>query len=168
MTAALSYLATHLRLAHFFANTIGDGPATPHSLPEMLALIRAKRCRILVVDDDAVFKNSVVLKLKARYHAEVETAKAGPSAVLSTTKAQPPFDLILLDIRLLGSMNGIDVFDALRAAGVQTPVLLMSAYYSDEIRQKAASRREQIHRKESQSFYTKIDLILLQCRGGDA
>jgi CheY-like chemotaxis protein len=167
MTAA-SHLTIARPIPHFFAHTTGDGTQPPHTHAEMLECIRAKRSRILVVDDDAVFKDSVVVKLKARYRALVETAKAGGSAVLAATTAQPPFDLILLDILLLGPMNGIDVYDEIRDAGIQTPILLISAYYDDNVRNEAALRKEQIHRKESQSLYTAIEFILLHCRGGEA
>jgi CheY-like chemotaxis protein len=167
MTAA-PHLTVARRIPHFFGHTTDDETRPPDTRAEMLARIRAKRCRILVVDDDVIFKDSVVIKLTARYRALVETSKAGRNAVLNAMTAQPPFDLILLDIRLLGPMNGIDVYDEIRAAGIQTPILLMSAYYSDDVRDKAALRKELIHHKESQSLYTEIEFILLRCLGGDA
>ncbi len=79
--------------------------------------------RILIVDDDELnvelFEASLV---KDGHDVRIErTGLAGEARALAE-----PFDLILLDIQLPGR-NGIDVCRTLRAAGVRTPIIAVSA-----------------------------------------
>ncbi|AXB45076.1 response regulator transcription factor [Amycolatopsis albispora] len=79
--------------------------------------------RVLVVDDEPGVRKALQRGLRAE-GMEVIAAADGPSALkLAETGA---FDVVLLDIMLPG-LSGYRVLQALRAQGVQTPVLLVSA-----------------------------------------
>ena len=79
--------------------------------------------RILIVDDD-----SSVLNMLAKVNGmEPVTAVSGEEAL---SLAVEDIDLILLDINL-GGMDGFEVVKALRAAGNQIPVILVSGRSED-------------------------------------
>ncbi|MFF5987746.1 response regulator transcription factor [Prauserella flavalba] len=79
--------------------------------------------RVLVVDDEPGVRKALQRGLGAE-GMDVVTAADGPSALrLAQTGA---FDVLLLDIMLPG-LSGYRVLQALRAQGVHTPVLLVSA-----------------------------------------
>ncbi|MCL4811966.1 MAG: response regulator transcription factor [Vicinamibacteraceae bacterium] len=79
--------------------------------------------RILLVEDEP----GLVLTLSdrlAREGYDVESATDGPGGYERARST--PFDLILLDIGLPGR-NGLDVCRDLRQAGVETPVIMLTA-----------------------------------------
>ncbi|WP_307849579.1 response regulator transcription factor [Qaidamihabitans albus] len=79
--------------------------------------------RVLVVDDEPGVRKALQRGLRAE-GMDVVTAADGPSALrLAQTGA---FDVLLLDIMLPG-LSGYRVLQHLRAEGVHTPVLLVSA-----------------------------------------
>lgn len=79
--------------------------------------------RVLVVDDEPGVRKALQRGLRAE-GMDVVTAADGPSALrLGQTGA---FDVLLLDIMLPG-LSGYRVLQQLRAEGVRTPVLMISA-----------------------------------------
>ncbi|CAA9336320.1 MAG: Response regulator of zinc sigma-54-dependent two-component system [uncultured Gemmatimonadaceae bacterium] len=82
----------------------------------------ADQRRILVVDDDRVFRLSTAALLRADGH-DVHTAAGGQEAV-ETLRASR-FDLVLLDVKMPGT-DGIGVVEALRLWGDSIPVLMIS------------------------------------------
>jgi CheY-like chemotaxis protein len=142
-------------------------PPTPGSRQDILDRIRRKKCRVLVVDDDDLFRISVTMKLKTSYRAIVRYTKAGSDAIEIVKASAEQFDLILLDIRLIGEIDGVAVYEAIRDARIDTPVLFMSAYYSENARKKIISLGETILLKTPLD-YARIEAVLLKCRGGDA
>jgi len=92
------------------------------------------RVRILVVDDDDEFRESLSLNLMDEGFA-VTTFANGPSA-LEHVAAGESADVILLDWRMPG-MNGLEVLRELRQRGVMTPVIFLTAL-SDDIYEEAA------------------------------
>ncbi|RZQ63584.1 response regulator transcription factor [Amycolatopsis suaedae] len=79
--------------------------------------------RVLVVDDELGVRKALQRGLRAE-GMDVVTTADGPSALkLAGTGA---FDVVLLDIMLPG-LSGYRVLQQLRADGVRTPVLLVSA-----------------------------------------
>lgn len=133
---------------------------------EIRARIAGKRCRVFVAEDNDNFLRQLVMRLKVDYKARVETAKSGENAIEAIKNAPIPFDLILMDIRLLG-LDGITVYDAIREAGIQTKVLFMSGFYDEVALQKVADRSGKILHKETLD-YTQIESFLLQCRGDNS
>jgi two-component system capsular synthesis sensor histidine kinase RcsC len=78
--------------------------------------------RILLVEDDPKNVELFVASLEDEHELSVERdGLAGERRALSER-----FDLILLDIQLPGR-NGIDVCRSVRAGGVRTPIVALSA-----------------------------------------
>ncbi|HEY8078669.1 MAG TPA: response regulator [Labilithrix sp.] len=73
---------------------------------------RAERLRVLVVDDDALFRASVV-RLMSQDHAIVEVHDGGEA--LERLEIGAPYDVVLLDLHM-PHPNGIEVYEALRTA----------------------------------------------------
>jgi two-component system, OmpR family, response regulator ChvI len=92
------------------------------------------RVRILVVDDDDEFRESLSLNLMDEGFA-VTTFANGPSA-LEHVAAGESADVILLDWRMPG-MNGLEVLRELRQRGIVTPVIFLTVL-SDDIYEEAA------------------------------
>jgi DNA-binding response OmpR family regulator len=83
----------------------------------------ARKARVLVVDDEPGIRRAMQRGLSAE-GMEVITAGDGPSGLQAALSGT--FDVIVLDIMLPG-LSGYRVLQRLRADGVNTPVLLLSA-----------------------------------------
>jgi DNA-binding response OmpR family regulator len=81
--------------------------------------------RILVADDSETILLLLRTRLEMEGH-EVETAADGQEVVDKIAAAGPP-DILLLDA-MMPRKSGIDALRELRAAGVETPVLIVSAH----------------------------------------
>ncbi|HEX3174694.1 MAG TPA: response regulator [Solirubrobacterales bacterium] len=83
--------------------------------------------RILVADDSETILLLIRTRLEMEGH-EVETAEDGQEvAEALRSGARPQPDLLLLDA-MMPRMSGIDALRELRAAGIQTPALIVSAH----------------------------------------
>ncbi len=79
--------------------------------------------RVLVVDDESGIRTAVTRGLAAE-GMEVESRADGPSGLEAALSGR--FDAVVLDIILPG-LSGYRVLQQLRAAGLDTPVLVLSA-----------------------------------------
>jgi DNA-binding NtrC family response regulator len=95
----------------------------------------AASLRILVVDDEALIRWSLLETLTSGGHAVVEAGDAA-SAVQAVTAAAVPFDVVLLDFRLPDS-NDLALLSCLRRLAPATRIIVMTAYGTPEILQKA-------------------------------
>lgn len=104
--------------------------------PPQAAVLRG--LRILVVDDNPM-NRQVVQTMLSRHGAQVDTAHDGLSAVAHALAADPPFDAILMDVRMPG-MDGYAAAGAIRAAPAMqaVPIIAMSA---SDLPSDAARRR---------------------------
>jgi DNA-binding response OmpR family regulator len=80
--------------------------------------------RVLVVEDDPKTANEIKADL-TDHGFEVEHAATGREGLLKA--AADPYDVIVLDRMLPGGIDGLGVLSTLRAAGVEAPVLILSA-----------------------------------------
>jgi DNA-binding response OmpR family regulator len=80
--------------------------------------------RVLVVEDDPQTATEISAALDD-YGFEVECAATGREGLLKATIEQ--YDAIVLDRMLPGGLDGLGVLSTLRAAGVEAPVLILSA-----------------------------------------
>ncbi len=78
--------------------------------------------RVLLVEDDAQAARSIEMMLDALGHS-CDAAGCGEEGVKLAT--QEAYDIILLDV-MLPEMDGYEVFQRLKAAKVEVPVLLQS------------------------------------------
>jgi two-component system OmpR family response regulator len=86
--------------------------------------------RVLVVEDELKMASLLVRGFRNNGHAP-DVARTGEDALWMTAAAQ--YDAIVLDVMLPG-MNGFETCRRLRAAGVWTPVLMLTARDSVEDR----------------------------------
>jgi two-component system, OmpR family, alkaline phosphatase synthesis response regulator PhoP len=84
---------------------------------------RSIRGRVLLVEDEPGLQLALSDRLAAEGYA-VETAGDGNLAVTRATGE--PFDVIVLDVMLPGR-DGYDVAKTIRAQGIQTPILMLTA-----------------------------------------
>jgi DNA-binding NtrC family response regulator len=91
--------------------------------------------RILVVDDEALIRWSLVQTLSDHGHC-AEEARDGVTAVRAVAEASQPFDVALLDLRLPDS-NDLTLLSRLRQLSPRTQFILMTAFGTTEIVQAA-------------------------------
>jgi CheY-like chemotaxis protein len=85
--------------------------------------------RILVVEDSTVIRLLIVHHL-ARAGAEVfEATDGGDATDLVLGAEAAPFDLIVMDLQM-PEVNGCDATRRIRAAGVDVPILALTAHAS--------------------------------------
>lgn len=82
--------------------------------------------RILVVDDERNMRRVLQGLLQAEGH-DVDGAGDGDEARALLRKAEPPYDLVLTDLRMPGS-DGMDLLRACKRRHPDTPVVLITAH----------------------------------------
>ena len=80
--------------------------------------------RILIVDDEATIRASLLEALAADGY-ETDAAESGEEALARCHAVE--YDLVVTDLKLPG-VSGLEVLQALRNQGRQTPVIMMTAY----------------------------------------
>lgn len=88
-----------------------------------------EKTKVLVVDDDRRMVRTIcdILKVKG---CEAAAAYTGEMAVEHVRSARP--DCVLMDIKMPG-INGVETLQLLRQIAPHLPVVLMSAYATDEL-----------------------------------
>jgi DNA-binding response OmpR family regulator len=79
--------------------------------------------KILVVEDEVDLARALAINLRKEGHEVVHVSR-GDAALGSVLREAP--DLVLLDVMLPG-MSGLDVCRALRARGIETPLVMLTA-----------------------------------------
>ena len=83
---------------------------------------------LLIVDDDIAHRTMLRILLDWQY--EILEADDGSKAIAMAAKRN--IDLILMDIRMPG-ISVIEALDQIKSMRPYIPVLIMTAYFSDEI-----------------------------------
>jgi len=99
--------------------------ASPAAAPSAVA---APGATILIVDDEAIVRNSLKRAL-TRFGYRVLEAGDGGSALATMQAADPPVDLVILDLVLPG--GGAGIFELLKAVRPEVRVLISSGYSPD-------------------------------------
>ena len=81
--------------------------------------------QILIVEDESIIGVDLRRRLGRIGHRVVGLVTSGAEAIAEAQRLRP--DLILMDVRLRGSMDGIEAAQQIRAQ-FEIPVVLMSAY----------------------------------------
>lgn len=95
----------------------------------------ARRPRLLVVEDDALVALGIRLTLEDLNYTICGIAQSEPEAVAMARETAP--DLVLMDIRLKGPIDGIDTARRLRGE-FNLRVIYLSAYTDGETMARAA------------------------------
>ena len=90
--------------------------------------------RILVVEDDRVVARDIQHQLTRIGHTVVGVTQSGEDAVRLALESHP--DLVLMDIRLEGALDGVDAAQQIRDR-CQVPVVYLTAYADDETLKRA-------------------------------
>ena len=99
--------------------------------------------RILIVDDEAIERNALrffVTSTDLAAPIEVDEAANGREACSLARKGD--YDVIFMDIKMPG-MDGLSAAEALRAEGIETPIVLVSAF--DEFEYARQALRAGVH-----------------------
>jgi DNA-binding response OmpR family regulator len=80
--------------------------------------------RILVIEDEVKIASAIKRGLAMQGHA-VDMVHDSDSGLAYAS--DPDYDAIILDRMLPGSMDGIEICNQLRSAGVNTPILMLTA-----------------------------------------
>jgi two-component system, NtrC family, response regulator AtoC len=80
--------------------------------------------RILIVDDEAAIRQSLEEALQNDGY-DVDSAETGESALAKLHNAS--FDLVVTDLKMPG-VSGLELLQAIRNQGKNTPVIMMTAY----------------------------------------
>jgi CheY-like chemotaxis protein len=81
--------------------------------------------RFLLVEDERIIGADLRRRLNRMGHTVVGTVASGEEAIAYAQRLQP--DLVLMDIRLHGPMDGVEAAERIRAQ-FYMPVVFMSAY----------------------------------------
>lgn len=88
---------------------------------------------ILIIDDEKSICEFFT-DLFYVYKIEIDTELSGTTGLQRALKNR--YDLIFLDV-MLGDMNGIDVLKAIKLDNADTNVVMLSAYLTEEVIEKA-------------------------------
>ncbi|WP_027135454.1 ATP-binding response regulator [Geminicoccus roseus] len=91
--------------------------------------------RILIVEDDRVVARDIRVQLTRIGHEVVGATARGEDAVAMALELRP--DLVLMDVRLEGDLDGIDAAQQIRER-CQIPVVFLTAYADEETVQRAS------------------------------
>ncbi len=92
------------------------------------------KARILIVEDEILVSKDLTRRLKILGYDVTATATSGDEAVRVAETVQP--DLVLMDIKLEGEMDGIEAAERLQSPH-GTPVIYLTAFADDETIQRA-------------------------------
>lgn len=90
--------------------------------------------RVLVVEDETITALDLRARLGALGYTVTALATSGEEAIGQAEETRP--DLVLMDVRLAGEMDGIAAAEAIRAR-FNIPVVYLTAYSDDETLQRA-------------------------------
>jgi len=85
------------------------------------------KARILIVEDESIVQLDLQRRLQRMGHNVVGMASRGEDAIAKAVELKP--DLVIMDVRLEGSMDGIEAARRIRAEQA-TPIVYVTAYAS--------------------------------------
>ncbi|WP_207460507.1 response regulator [Azospirillum sp. SYSU D00513] len=91
--------------------------------------------RILIVEDDRIVARDIQQQLQRMGHSVAGMAANGEDAIRLAGSSRP--DLVLMDIRLEGEMDGIEAARRIRATH-HIPIIFLTAYANDDMVRRAS------------------------------
>ncbi|MBE9167399.1 EAL domain-containing protein [Pleurocapsales cyanobacterium LEGE 06147] len=92
--------------------------------------------KILIVEDELLIAKNLAGKLKKLEYTIVDIVSSGEAALQSVSSCQP--DLILMDIAIKGSIDGIETAAQIKTIS-DVPIIYLTAYADDRTLERAAS-----------------------------
>ncbi len=93
-----------------------------------------KPSKVFIVEDEVIVAHEIAQKLKKMGHDVVGMAATGEQAVETALRERP--DLILMDIKLKGKMDGIEAAEKIHAQS-QIPLIYLTALSDEQTLQRA-------------------------------
>jgi two-component system cell cycle sensor histidine kinase/response regulator CckA len=90
--------------------------------------------RIMVVEDESIVAMDIKMRLEGLGYGVTGTASSGEEAVALALRTRP--DLVLMDIMLKGSIDGIEAAKRIKAT-LEVPVVYLTAYADEDTLQRA-------------------------------
>ena len=90
--------------------------------------------KILIVEDEAIVALDLVHRLRSLGYIVSGSTATGEQAIQSAEDVRP--DLVLMDIRLYGDMNGIEAAAYLRDR-FDLPIIFVTAYSDNDVLKQA-------------------------------
>jgi two-component system cell cycle sensor histidine kinase/response regulator CckA len=118
------------------------------------------RPQILVVEDEAITALDIKSRLERAGYAVSSIVSSGEEAITTTSAMRP--DLVLMDIRLSGNMDGIEAARVIRTS-LGTPVIYLTAYADQETLQRAKATEPHgylLKPFEEREIHTTIEMAL--------
>lgn len=97
---------------------------------------QAKSYKVLLVEDEGVIARDIAQRIEALGHRVTEIVSTGEEAI----KAAPGADIVLMDIRLDGPMDGIEAAEAIHRR-FQIPVIFLTAHADRSMVDRAKQAR---------------------------
>ena len=88
-----------------------------------------EKARILIVEDEAIVAMEIESSLQSLGYTVTSIADNGEKAIEKAEEEKP--DLVLMDIRIKGEMDGIDAAEVIRSK-FEIPVIFSTAYLDEE------------------------------------
>jgi CheY-like chemotaxis protein len=95
---------------------------------------KTDQIRVLVVEDEFIIAMDIAMQLRELGYEPIGHASRGEQAINMTKQLKP--DLVLMDVHLSGSMDGITAAASIRAQ-VGTRIVFLSAFDSSANRARA-------------------------------
>lgn len=92
-----------------------------------------KLMKIFVIEDEAIIRMDIEEKLHSLGYEVVGSASSGEAAIENAVKLRP--DLVLMDIKIEGKMDGIEAADHIKQLGI--PVVFVTAFVDEETLKRA-------------------------------
>jgi CheY-like chemotaxis protein len=120
------------------------------------------KVQILVVEDENIIALDLRIRLNGLGYAVLAVATSGEEAITKATELHP--DLVLMDIRLRGEMDGIEATQIIQAHSDVPIVYLTALADEDTLRRAEATRAQGLIRKpfEDAELRTAIEAALDQ------
>lgn len=92
--------------------------------------------KILIVEDEMIIAIDIQNTLHYLGYRQTVIAQSGEAALILVTRGTP--DLVLMDIGLGGTIDGIDTAEQIRKSKPELPVLFLTSYSNTKIRERAS------------------------------
>jgi PAS domain S-box-containing protein len=125
---------------------------------------RMTKARILVVEDSRVIAMELEDRLQALGYRLEAVVSSGEQAVKAAARARP--DLVLMDIKLKGDVDGIEATTAIRA-DLDIPIVYLTAYADEDTLQRAKLTEPYgyiLKPFEERELHTAIEMALYKHR----
>jgi CheY-like chemotaxis protein len=93
-----------------------------------------KKSKVLIVEDEGIVALDLERRLRGMGYEVVGVADSGEEAFQETTETHP--DLVLMDIRLKGDVDGIEAAEVMRAR-FDVPVIYLTALVDEDTMKRA-------------------------------